>query len=343
MHSSFALFERRSQFPVAADALFAYHARTGAFERLIPPWERVSLVYQDPGLEAGNRTVIRMQAGIIPVTWVAEHTEYTPGKSFTDMQVSGPFAYWKHQHIVVPLGENRAELLDRIYFRLPLGTIGQYLGVNAVKRKLASTFRFRHWITGRDIAVLQKLKGGSFSVKIRGGPENQCQRVSSFLKLAGHRLVEAADEDFEIVLSGDTVMVTDKRNGKTGVFHLGIVLDPCKGVLKRTLMASRFRIRIPLKESMRRQGWVLADDVAYSLAFLLECAEMPAEGVIRCGTFAHPYALADAVFQIYGKNPLWTMPGGKEPQKMEREASLPDGHYAGGGCVLNDLLAPLLS
>lgn len=342
MHSSFALFERRSQFPVAADDLFAYHARTGAFERLIPPWERVSLVYQDPGLEAGNRTVIRMQAGIIPVTWVAEHTEYTPGKSFTDMQVSGPFAYWKHQHVVVPLGENRAELLDRIYFRLPLGTIGQYLGVNAVKRKLASTFRFRHWVTGRDIAVLQKLKGENFSVKIRGGPDHLRQRVSSFFKLAGHRLVEAVGEDVEIVFAGDTVMITDKRGDKNGVFHLGILLDPCIGVLKKTLMASRFRIRFPLKESMRRQGWVLADEVAYSLAFLLESARMPAEGVIRCSSFVHPYALADAVFQINGKNPLWTVPGGQEPQKMEVEAPLSDGHYAGGGCVLNDLLTPLL-
>ena len=33
------IFEARSQMPVSAEELFAWHAREGAFERLMPPWE----------------------------------------------------------------------------------------------------------------------------------------------------------------------------------------------------------------------------------------------------------------------------------------------------------------
>ncbi len=35
---------RAADMPVSADALFEWHRRPGAFERLAPPWQRVAVV-----------------------------------------------------------------------------------------------------------------------------------------------------------------------------------------------------------------------------------------------------------------------------------------------------------
>jgi len=50
---------QRSLMPAAADELFAWQARPGAFERLLPPWEQVELrrvARSLSGGEHGNRS-----------------------------------------------------------------------------------------------------------------------------------------------------------------------------------------------------------------------------------------------------------------------------------------------
>ncbi len=41
---------------------------------------------------------MNIRLGPIPLRWVAEHTEYEPGRLFADRQVSGPFASWYASH-----------------------------------------------------------------------------------------------------------------------------------------------------------------------------------------------------------------------------------------------------
>src|SRR5688572_21517692 len=62
------LFEARSQMPVDAEAVFAWHAREGAFERLQPPWESVEVVErQGEGVREGVRVVVRVKVGPVPM------------------------------------------------------------------------------------------------------------------------------------------------------------------------------------------------------------------------------------------------------------------------------------
>ena len=84
-------FKYESLLKAPADLVFAWHHDPVAIEKLIPPWESVTVVGR-PGCidENGSRTTLKINLlGIIPVYWVAEHLNYQAGQSFQDVQVRG--------------------------------------------------------------------------------------------------------------------------------------------------------------------------------------------------------------------------------------------------------------
>ena len=64
-----------------------------------------------------------------------------------DLQLAGPFRYWKHVHRMIPQGPQASVLEDAIEYQLPLGTIGWLVGRLFVQRKLKRLFAFRHAVT----------------------------------------------------------------------------------------------------------------------------------------------------------------------------------------------------
>lgn len=96
------VFEYASEFAASSKEVFDWHKIGSAFERLSPPWDEVRIVERSKGIEKGARTIIDVRIWPIWKRWIAEHTDYTEGISFTDTQITGPFAYWQHHHQVFP-------------------------------------------------------------------------------------------------------------------------------------------------------------------------------------------------------------------------------------------------
>ncbi|MGE0443181.1 MAG: TIGR01777 family oxidoreductase [Gemmatimonadales bacterium] len=144
--------ELRSELPVSAAEAFAWHARPGAFERLVPPWEHVALVAPHPGLAEGARMEFDVRVGLVPVRWVARHEQVTAPAGFVDVQERGPFARWRHTHRFEDLGPGRCALIDRIDADLPGGPLGE-LGDPFLRRRLRRTLRYRHAVTAGDLAL----------------------------------------------------------------------------------------------------------------------------------------------------------------------------------------------
>lgn len=147
------VFRKVSRLPHAAGAVYDWHARRGAFNRLVPPWDPVELIEHTGGIENGARAVLELRIGPIPVTWVAEHRDNVPGRQFTDVQVEGPFARWEHSHRFDPIDEESSELEDRIEYALPLDSVHSALSRGLVDSKLARAFGFRHRVTARDLGL----------------------------------------------------------------------------------------------------------------------------------------------------------------------------------------------
>ena len=142
-------FVKESRIAAPPSAVFAFHESPGALERLTPPWEQVEIVEGGTSLRPGSRVVLASRVGPFPLRWVAEHTEYEPGRMFADRQVSGPFASWSHRHLFLDDGAGGTILRDEVDYEPPLGLLGRWLGSGYLERKLQRMFDFRHEATRR--------------------------------------------------------------------------------------------------------------------------------------------------------------------------------------------------
>ncbi len=186
----------RSPMPASARALFDWHGRPGAFERLNPPFDPVQVVERTGGLEVGARTVLRMHLGPLPRTWVALHTAFEDGVSFSDRQESGPFAFWEQTHRMVPEGHDRSLLEDEVHYRLPLGWLGTLGGGALARGKLESLFAYRHALLAADLGRHRALPGPALRVGISGSHGFIGTALTHFLTTGGHQVEPLPRLDF---------------------------------------------------------------------------------------------------------------------------------------------------
>lgn len=179
------LYERRRALPVSPETLHDWHARPGALERLMPPWEAVELV-ERTGTIADYRVVMRMQvAGPIRQTWVAQHDGHVPGRQFRDTQVTGPFASWVHTHRFEPR-EGGSELVDSIEYTLPMGALGATFGGDFATARMDRMFDFRHQRTEEDLA--RHAGKEPLRVAVTGASGLIGTQLCAFLTTGGHRV-----------------------------------------------------------------------------------------------------------------------------------------------------------
>ncbi|MGE0553079.1 MAG: TIGR01777 family oxidoreductase [Gemmatimonadales bacterium] len=180
--------EHRSTMPASASEAFAWHARPGAFERLLPPWERVRLARPHPGLVEGSEVELEVGIGPLSTAWVARHTAVEPPARFVDIQARGPFARWEHEHRFAELAPARSELIDRVTFELPAGPIGE-LGEPFVRRKVLRMLRYRHRITSGDLAMHAACAGPRLTIAVSGSSGLVGRALVAALGTGGHRVV----------------------------------------------------------------------------------------------------------------------------------------------------------
>lgn len=169
--------------PVSAETLHDWHAREGALQRLVPPWEAVELA-EHTGTIADSRVVMRMGVmGPIRQTWVAQHSDHVPGRQFRDTQVSGPFAAWVHTHRFEP-NEAGSELVDHIDYTLPMGPLGSLFGGAFALARIERMFDFRHQRTAEDLS--RHAGKAPMRVAVTGASGLIGTQLCAFLSTGGH-------------------------------------------------------------------------------------------------------------------------------------------------------------
>lgn len=129
------------------ERVFAFHELSDAFDRLVPPWENAKIVQKADISKIGSRAIIEQKIfGLVPSRWVAEHTSYDPPRMFEDIQIEGPFASWRHRHIIGPHAEG-AVLRDEIEFEPPMSFVGDLAAPLFIVPRIEKMFDYRHKVT----------------------------------------------------------------------------------------------------------------------------------------------------------------------------------------------------
>lgn len=198
-------FASRLDLDVPLPALWDYHARPGAFDRLTPPWQRIEVVTPTNGIGEGERLVMKLGRRPFRITWEALHGPMVPRRHFEDTQVRGPFRRWHHVHRFEG-GPTSATLSDEVDWDAPLGAIGRFFGGWLIRRQIEKLFRFRHARTRLDLEhqtrTLPMAAPNStqtpLKVAITGASGLVGKALVPYLTTAGHevfRLVRRAPRD----------------------------------------------------------------------------------------------------------------------------------------------------
>ncbi len=214
-------FSHSSHLPHAPEEVFAWHAKPDALPRLMPPWVPVKLKSQE-GIRDGERTHLRLGWEPLGLSWVAEHVDYSEGRMFTDVQVRGPFAEWKHRHVFEP-SQGGCRLTDDISFDLPASAIGD-LAVAWIMRSLRSQFSYRHTVTTNDLHLHHRYSRRPLRIAVSGSSGLIGKALTSFLRTGGHDvlpIVRRPAEQGEIYWNiNEGSIDTDSLEGVDAVVHL---------------------------------------------------------------------------------------------------------------------------
>lgn len=151
------VFRYRVELDHPVEAVFAWHRRPGAFDRLSPPWENVRVREKSGGIEPGGRVILELRKGPATLVWEVEHTQYEENRLFVDEQVSGPFASWRHEHRFHELEGGRSAVEDVVTWEAPLGSLGETFGGAYIERSLGRLFRFRAVRLAGDLELLRRM------------------------------------------------------------------------------------------------------------------------------------------------------------------------------------------
>jgi len=134
---------RKQLVPAPPDRVFRFFSQPENLARLTPP-DLGFVILTPPPIEMKTGALIDYTIRLlgIRVRWTTLITEFTPGRSFVDEQLKGPYSLWHHAHHFeeVPGG---TIVRDEIRYALPLGLLGRFIHSIAVRGRLDGIFNYR--------------------------------------------------------------------------------------------------------------------------------------------------------------------------------------------------------
>jgi uncharacterized protein (TIGR01777 family) len=93
-------------------------------------------------IEKNTQISYSLQVHGVPIHWLTDITEWQPPYSFVDNQLKGPYSLWYHHHRFDEV-EGGTLMMDWIRYRLPLGKVGQWVGLAKIKSDVSEIFQYR--------------------------------------------------------------------------------------------------------------------------------------------------------------------------------------------------------
>lgn len=178
-----------TQIGATADALYTWHTRDGAFDRLTPPWANVRVVESRGTMQPGDGKRLRLGIGPLGVPWTIVHEAPKSGLGFVDVQQNGPFKDWTHEHQFVANGIADSILQDQLTYSLPMGGAGTLVAGQPVKQKLEELFHYRHLRTQGDLKRHARFQFDTpLRIAVTGATGLVGKQLVSFLQSGGHEV-----------------------------------------------------------------------------------------------------------------------------------------------------------
>lgn len=146
------VFQSSTLFNATVDDLVTFHTNSGPPSLTPPPI--IVTVQSDTRISlTSGELAFTLWFLILPIRWVARHEAGPIATSFADVMLSGPVAYWRHEHIFTAEG-TQARLTDRITLQHKPGIVGLLTRLMFDGLPLRFLFFFRHQKTKSALASI---------------------------------------------------------------------------------------------------------------------------------------------------------------------------------------------
>jgi ligand-binding SRPBCC domain-containing protein len=131
---------------------FTFFSDASNLEAITPPFLNFSIITPLPiTMREGTLIAYRLRLFGMPVTWVSRIEEWTPNQSFTDVQVRGPYAHWRHEHRFSPR-DGGTLIADRVAYRVPLEPLSTPIHAFFVRPTIEKIFEHRRRVIERSLS-----------------------------------------------------------------------------------------------------------------------------------------------------------------------------------------------
>src|SRR4051794_7797926 len=138
------LLERTQLVHRPRSEVFAFFSNAGNLEALTPRSLKFQILTPQPIVMAAGAVIdYRIKLFGVPFNWRTEIVEFEPERRFVDVQLRGPYRYWRHEHTFRE-ATGGTLMSDRVEYELPWGPLGRVAQALFVRRNLDSIFAYRH-------------------------------------------------------------------------------------------------------------------------------------------------------------------------------------------------------
>ncbi|MSO40799.1 MAG: CDP-paratose 2-epimerase [Solirubrobacterales bacterium] len=144
---------RRQSLPGAPEEVFPFFADARNLEAITPPWLRFRVLEAPEAVGRGALIRYRLRLHGVPVRWLTRIEEWRPSRRFCDLQLRGPYRYWRHVHEFEPDGNGGTLMTDTVRYAMRAGKLGELAHRSFVERDLERIFDHRREQISRSLGA----------------------------------------------------------------------------------------------------------------------------------------------------------------------------------------------
>ena len=132
--------------PIPASDAWAFFSNPANLSRLTPPEMKMRNPRGDQTGPVFPGQMLWFEIQLAPLIWklwITQITHVDPGISFIDEQRAGPYQLWRHRHEIRPTDSTSCEVIDTVYYALPLHPFSAPPHPLLVRPMLEKIFRYR--------------------------------------------------------------------------------------------------------------------------------------------------------------------------------------------------------
>src|SRR5262249_51913108 len=128
--------QREVTVPQSLPVVFDFFSKAENLQALTPPWVHFRIVTPQPiAMRQGAKIEYHLRVRGIGIRWLSEIELWNPPREFVDVQLKGPYKFWRHTHRFEET-KGGTRITDLVEYTLPFGPLGRLVHRLQVRRDL---------------------------------------------------------------------------------------------------------------------------------------------------------------------------------------------------------------